>query len=443
MTTSALLRTGIVPDGKTRPVSGEGAYLVLADGRRVVDGSSTPAGLGHRNPRILEAISRTLATSPTLDEGFSTPVRESAADELVNTMFAGEDWVGAVRFALTGSEANDLALSLSQALTGRDAFTTRERAYHGMVGLARDITVQPQWHGGLTSATGGVRPLPARTNVTALPFPKGSLGSGMQLTVEDAERTLQGADSALASSAAVIIDYTQGGRYSAPAYQDVLARKARSAGCLWIADEVITGFGKGGRWLNFQRGEERPDIVTLGKSMGCGVVAAAALVISKDVVEQIGDSSWANYSSMRSTDLAAATAREYVRIVEEDQLVARADSLHHVIEKGMRSLATGHTSVTRIDGRGLHWWIEVGESDWKSWLGDGRKVTIASQVAAAVLEAGAMVATSGEPNVILVTLPMIIADDELEIVLSALDHGLSVADQLMTSTGPVGGSSTT
>lgn len=431
--TSALLRTGIVPDGKSRPVTGEGAYLVLADGRRVVDGSSTPAGLGHRHPRILEAISRTLASSPTLDEGFSTPVRESAAEELVGTMFAGEDWVGAVRFALTGSEANDLALSLSQALTGRDSFTTRERAYHGMVGLARDITVQPQWHGGLTSPTSGVRPLPRSSNVTALPFPKGTFGSGMDLTIAEAEQTLAGSDSALSTSAAVIVDYTQGGRYSAPAYQDVLARKARGAGSLWIADEVITGFGKGGRWLNFQRGEERPDMVTLGKSMGCGVVAAAAVVLSKDVVDQIGDARWANYSSMRSTDLAAATAREYVRIVEEDQLVARADTLHHVIEAGMRSLAAAHPSVSRIDGRGLHWWIEVGESDWQNWLGDGRDVTLASHVAAAVLEAGAMVATSGEPNVILMTLPMIIGDHELDVMLSALDHGLEVADRLVTS----------
>ncbi|CAN5187937.1 aspartate aminotransferase family protein [soil metagenome] len=433
MSSSTLLRTGIVEDSDSRPVTGDGVFLTLADGRRVVDASSSPAAIGHRHPRILEAITVALKTSPTLDEGFSTPIRESASEELVSTVFAGEDWVGAVRFALTGSEANDLALSLSQALTGRSAFATRDRAYHGMVGLARDITVQPQWHGGLTSQSGGVRPVPPSAPVRSLPFPQGRFGDGLALTTQQAETVLADSEAALADAAAVIVDYTQGGRYSAPAYQDVLARKARSAGALWIADEVITGFGKGGRWLNLQRGEERPDIVTLGKAMGAGVAPAAAVVLSKEVIERIGDARWANYSSMRSTDITAAAARELVRVIDEDDLVSRADALHAVIETGMRKLATAHPSVSRIDGRGLHWWIEIGESDWQHWLGDGQQVTVAAQTAAAVLDAGALVATSGEPNVILVTLAMIIEDHELDVVLSALDHGLTVADRIVTA----------
>ena len=233
----------------------------------------------------------------------------------------------------------------------------------------------------------------------------------------------------LADAAAVIIDYTQGGCYSAPAYQDVLAGKASSTGTLWIADEVVTGFGKGGRWLNFQRGDKRPDMVTLGKSMGGGVAPAAAIILSKDLLERIGDSSWSNYSSLRASDLSAAAVREFIRVIDEEDLVTRADSLHDSILAGMRTLAAAHPSVSRVDGRGLHWWIEVGESDWRTWRGDGSEVPLATRVAAAVLEAGAMVATTGEANVVLVTLPMIIEDRELDVVLSALDHGLAFADR--------------
>lgn len=427
--TSRLLRTGIVPDPQNRPVTGEGVWVTLANGRRVVDASSTPLGLGHRHPRILEAVGAALQTSPTFDEGFSTSLRESATEELLDTVFAGEDWVGAVRFALTGSEANDLALSLSQALTGRSSFVTRERAYHGMVGLARDITVQPHWHGGLTSAAGGVRPVPASAEVKVLPFPLGEFGDGLQLSEERASVVLRNSDEMLADAAAVIVDYTQGGCYSTPAYQDVLARKARSNGALWIADEVVTGFGKGGRWLNVQRGQERPDMVTLGKSMGAGVAPAAAVVLSKDIIERIGDAKWMNYSSMRSTDLAAAAVREFIRVINEDDLVSRADAFHDVIAASMRQLASAHPSVSRVDGRGLHWWIEIGKRDWRSWQGDDRSANIASRTAAAVLDAGAIVATSGEPNVLLVTLPMIIDDEALDVVMTALDEGLAMSDQ--------------
>src|SRR5207247_2248611 len=102
------------------------------------------------------------------------------------TAFAGEDWVGAVRFGVTGSEVNDLALSLCQAISGQRPFVTRERAYHGMVGLARDLTVQPQWHGGLSARGGGVRPVPPAVEVHVLPFPERSLGQGLQVTRDEA-----------------------------------------------------------------------------------------------------------------------------------------------------------------------------------------------------------------------------------------------------------------
>ena len=431
MTGSVLLRTGIVPDEGSRPVDGHGTHLILEDGREVIDASATPLALGHRHPRIIDAVCRAVKASPTLDEGWSTSMRESAATELLDTAFAGEDWVGAVRFALTGSEANDLALSLAQALTGRVALVTRERAYHGMVGLARDLTVQPQWHGGLTSRSGGIRPVPPSVEVRTVPFPRGRLGDGLALSRDQAEATLANAGSVLEDAAAVIVDYTQGGCYAAPAYQDVLAKKARAAGAIWIADEVVTGFGKCGRWLNFQRGHERPDIVTLGKSMGGGVAPAAAVVLSKEMVERIGDASWSTYSSLRSSDMAAAAAREFVRVIDEEQLVARADRVHDIIVADMATLATSHPSVSRIDGRGLHWWIEIGDADWKLWLGDGQGAPVANRVAAAVLEAGTMVATSGEGNVILVSLPMIIEDEEVEAVLSAVDHGLTFADRLV------------
>ena len=95
------------------------------------------------------------------------------------------------------------------------------------------------------------------------------------------------AASTLADTAATIIDYTQGGIYYDAEYQDQLALRAREAGSIWIADEVVTGAGRAGRWFAFQGGESRPDIVTLGKSLGGGAAAVAAIVVSKAIVEQL------------------------------------------------------------------------------------------------------------------------------------------------------------
>src|SRR5258708_36690316 len=95
-------------------------------------------------------------------------------------------------------------------------------------------------------------------------------------TKPSAKQYLADAAGTLSDTAAKIIDYTQGGIYYDGEYQDELALRAREAGSIWIADEVVTGAGRAGRWLAFQGAQSRPDIVTLGKSLGGGAAAGAA-----------------------------------------------------------------------------------------------------------------------------------------------------------------------
>ena len=159
-----------------RVVGGHGAWFQLADGREVIDASNTAAPLGHCHPEIIEAI-RGAAGAPVLNEGWQWAERDEAAEDLISTAFDGEDWAGAVRFFISASEANDAALALCQALTGRAPLATRERAYHGGAGLARDMTVQPQWHGGLSSGDGIFAP-PRLATVHELPAPGGARVTG-------------------------------------------------------------------------------------------------------------------------------------------------------------------------------------------------------------------------------------------------------------------------
>ena len=110
-----------------RVVGGEGVRFELDDGRRVIDGSNTGGPLGHRHPDLVAAVRRA-ADSPVVNDGWLWAEREEAARDLIDIAFKGEEsWIGAVRFFLSGSEANDLALTLSQAITGRSAIATRER----------------------------------------------------------------------------------------------------------------------------------------------------------------------------------------------------------------------------------------------------------------------------------------------------------------------------
>ncbi|PZP25562.1 aminotransferase class III-fold pyridoxal phosphate-dependent enzyme [Pseudomonas kuykendallii] len=408
-----------------RIVGGEGVYFFLADGRRVIDGSSTGGPLGHAYPDMQDAL-RSAATAPVVSEGWAWDEREAAADELIDIAFAGEhDWVGGVRFFLSGSEANDQALSLAQVLSGRAPFATRERAYHGLTGLSRDATLQPHWHGGLASHHGGTRPTPWRVAVHQLPAPIGASYGG-DLCAPSLETRLAGVPAQLADSAAMIIDYTQGGIYHDADYQDRMAAMARAAGSLWIADEVVTGLGRSGRWFAFQGGDSRPDIVTLGKPLAGGAAPAGAVVLSKEVMEQLKDTSWQSYSTFRAHPSMVAAVRAYLRVVVREKLLDRTAHLEQVMKRRLGEIAARHPIVARVDGRGLHWTIELHGPDWRDWRADTLEPTLASRVAERTLEAGALIGTSGEQTSLFLAPALIISDSELDTLLAALDYGLEL-----------------
>ena len=426
MAAPRLLSTSLTTGSQPLVVAGDGMYLTLDDGRRVIDGTNTAAPLGHCHPEIVAAV-REAAAAPALNEGMRWAVRESAAEALLETAFAGEDWVGAVRFFISAGEANDVVLALAQALTGRPALATRERAYHGGVGFARELTVQPQWHGGVSYRERVMAP-PRLADVIELPAPSGARIAGPGPDRQADLAALGAAAPRLEGAAAALIDYSQGGIYHQPYYQDRLAALAREAGTLWIADETVTGFGRMGHWFQFQAGESRPDLVTMGKGLAAGGAPAGAAVLSRDLVERLEDGGWQTYSSYRAHPIQVAATETHVRVSARERLWERAAGFDELMAREMRRLADAHPGVARIDGRGLHWTIELHGPDWRQW--DGRDPDpLASRIAARTLEASVLVATSGEQTSLFIAPPLIVEEDELMTILEAVDHGLALADE--------------
>lgn len=427
-----LLVTGINAGGgrEVRIVGGSGATFTLDDGRAVVDGSNTGCPLGHGHPAMVEAVRRA-ATLPVVSEGWLWVEREQAAQDLVETAFAGEDWVGAVRLCLSGSEANDIALSLAQALTGRAPVATRERAYHGLTGLARDVTVQPHWHGGISSPDADVRPVPRGTTVHVLPAPRGARAGAPEADPATLLADVDAVAGCLRESAAVVVDYSQGGIYHDPAYQDAVAAHARAAGALWIADEVVTGFRRTGRFFGFQGGTARPDMVVLGKPLAGGAAAAGAVVVSREIAAQLEGRSWQTYSTFRGHPLTVAAIRAHLSVQASDPQVARAGQLDALMEQSLLELAARHPSVRRVDGRGLHWTVELHDDRWRSWTGGAGSAPLASRVSARALEVGAAIGTSGERGSLFIAPPLVVSEAELSQLFDALDAGLLLADEAL------------
>jgi 4-aminobutyrate aminotransferase-like enzyme len=421
LSTSLTAGKAAVPD----VVGGQGVWFELSDGRRVIDASNTAAPLGHGHPEIAEAVRRA-SSAPVVNEGWGWREREETARDLIRIAFGDEQWVGAVRFFISASEANDAALALAQALTGRTDLATRERAYHGGAGLAREMTVQPQWHGGLTSAGGGIAAPPRLVDVHALRAPMGARVTG-QPDPTAGDDWIADAEEKLARSAAVILDYSQGGTYHTPAYQDRVAALARENGTFWIADETVTGFGRVGGWFQFLHGESRPDMVSMGKCLAAGGAAAGALVLSQDLLDRLEGKVWQTYSTFRGHPVEVAAIRAHVKVSERDGIYDRARALDGLMLERMTAVANAHPSVERIDGRGLHWTVELHGPDWREWRGEEAE-PLASRVAARALEADALITTSGEQTSLFVAPPLIVSEEEIDKIFAALHHGLELAD---------------
>ncbi len=433
-TPKRLLSTSLTAGRAAVPtvVGGDGVHFHLEGGRRVIDASNTAAPLGHCHPEIIEAV-RTAAAAPVVNEGWGWWEREAAAEDLIRIGFQDEDWIGAVRFFISASEANDVALALCQALTGRRDLTTRLRAYHGGAGLARDMTVQPQWHGGLSTLSGGIAPAPPMVPVHTIAAPtSGRITGQPDPTLGD--DWIDDAREKIGRSAAVILDYSQGGTYHSPQYQDRVAAMAKEAGTIWIADETVTGFGRVGGWQQFHRGQSRPDMVTMGKSLAAGGAAAGALLISKDMLDRLSGKTWQTYSTFRGHAVEVAAIRAHLRVSERDRIYERANELEPVLEAELRKVAEAHPSVQRIDGRGLHWTVELQGPDWRTWRGEELE-PLASRVAAKALEADVLITTSGEQTSLFIAPPLVADADDLRRIAAALDHGLSVADAELEANG--------
>jgi 4-aminobutyrate aminotransferase-like enzyme len=199
-----------------------------------------------------------------------------------------------------------------------------------------------------------------------------------------------------------------------------------------VADEVVTGFGRTGRWFEFQGASSRPDLVTLGKAFGAGAAPAGAVVVSRELTERLDGSGWQTGGTFRTHPATIAAVRAHLAVVQRDRLVERAQAADLLLEPALAELAARHPSVSRIDGRGLHWTVELHGPGWRSWRGDPRKITTADRVRRAALDAGALIGTSGEQTSLFIAPPLIIEDVDLLRIVDALDTGLRAADEVLT-----------
>ncbi|HEV7321243.1 MAG TPA: aspartate aminotransferase family protein [Ensifer sp.] len=396
-------------------VRGEGVWLFDADGRRYLDGYNNVPHVGHCHPRVTEAIARQASMLNThtryLHEGILDYVERLTAtfDESLDTAI----------LTCTGSEANDVALRMAQAVTGKTGVIATDHTYHGNTAAVSQLSTRMPPVGGFG---GHVRHVPAPDSYRPLGGePGAAFAAAFTAKVEEAITSLEQSPHGFS---ALIIDpfFANEGFPELPtAFLDGAVAAVKKAGGLVIADEVQPGFGRtGGHMWGHQKAGIVPDVVTLGKPMGnghpIGGVVAGAYILNAF------RNAFRYFNTFGGNPVSCAAAMAVLDVIEDEKLIENADNVGAYAKAGLTRLADKHGVIGDIRGSGLFFGAEL--------VTDRNQKTPASTLATKVIndmrERGVLMGKLGiHQCTTKIRPPMPFTRDNADLMLSTLDDVLS------------------
>ncbi|HVS13007.1 MAG TPA: aminotransferase class III-fold pyridoxal phosphate-dependent enzyme [Thermoanaerobaculia bacterium] len=403
-------------------VRGRGALLIDADGRRYLDLVNNVCHVGHCHPRVVRAAAEQMALLNTHTRYLHRTVVRYA-ERLLATF---PPPLEVCFFVSSGSEANDLALRLARAATGRREVICLEGAYHG--NLTSLIEVSPYKHDGP-----GGEGTPAHVHKVAMP----DVYRGRHRGPDAAERYAAEVAAALERSASRpgggVAGFLSesilscGGQIVLPAgYLERCYRAVRAAGGVCIADEVQVGFGRVGThaWA-FETQGVVPDVVTLGKPIGNGHPLAA--VVTTRALADAFANGMEYFSTFGGNPVSAAVGLTVLDVLEEEGLQERARVLGERFRRGLRELAARCPAIGDVRGLGLFLGFELVRDP----VARTPDPELASWLVERMRDGGFLLSSDGpDRNVIKVKPPMVLAEDDV-------DHTLAALGELLESAGLV------
>jgi acetylornithine/N-succinyldiaminopimelate aminotransferase len=357
------------------PVGGEGAWLVMADGRRVLDmyGGHAVAALGYGHPRLVAALQEQVQKLTFQSNLLPLELRARACEALARFAPPGLDRVFLVN---SGAEANENALKMAFGKPGKTRVVAVEGAFHGRTAAAAAVTWgSEKWYG-----------FPHKPFEVSFVSPWDPAALAHQVD----ERT-----------AALIVEPVQGvaGAVDMPAEFLAAARHAtRQAGALLIFDEVQCGMGRTGRPFGADYFGITPDIITTAKGLAGGFPAGAVITTPELAAGlKIGELG----TTFGGGPMACAAIETVIAVIRDDNLLERVRALSDEIR---RTCVVG--PVTAIQGAGFLLGLVCSRP--------------AKEVQAELLERDILAGTSADPRVLRLLPPFILEPEHVARLAAAL-----------------------
>jgi taurine---2-oxoglutarate transaminase len=414
-------------------VGGSGSYLIGADDRRYLDFGSQLVftNLGHQHPRIVAAIKEQAERLCTLAPGYSSDTRGEAARMIVDVAPEG---LGHVLFTTGGTEAIEHAVRMARLHTGRPKVLAAYHSYHGSTSTSIHLTGDPRRWASDTGAAGAVHFFG--------PFPYRS-AFGSNTAVEECERALAHLEQVImlegsATIAALVLEPVTGssGVIVPPAgYLRGVRELCTRHGIVFIADEVLVGFGRTGAWFGVNHEEVAPDLLVFAKGVNSGYVPLGGVLVGDAVYGTFTERPYPAGMTYSGHPLACAAAVGAINAMHDERTVAAAARLGtDILKPGLTKLAENHPCIGDIRGIGGLWTLElVGDRQTKEPLvpvgATGEANAPLAAFSRSCLERGLVPLVLG--NRIHVAPPLNVSDTDAATGLGILDEALAAADTFL------------
>ena len=415
-------------------VDAEGCWFTDASGKQYLDFSAQLmcVNLGHKNQAVIKAIQDQAAKLPFIGPGFATNVRSELSKLLLEVLPKGLE---KFFYTTSGTEANEAAFKIAKMYTGKSKIIARYHSYHGSTMGSIAATSDPRrW---AMEPDGKISSVIFAPEVHCYRCPLHHTYPECEIAcVEYIEHMIENESDV----AAVIIEPvvgTNGVLIPPKEYLPRLRTICDAHGVLLIADEVMSGWGRTGKWFAVDNWGVIPDILTTAKGITTAYMPLGLCATTKKIADYFEEHYFAHGHTYEAHPLTLAPAIAAINEMKRLRLNERAVELGDYLGKKLMALKEKHPSIGEVRGIGLFWAVELVKdrktrepfNSYKDKV-NGSALTV-DKVASEMMKKGVFLQAWVSHFVI--APPLIITKEEIDTGVRALDETLSIADAEVAS----------
>ena len=410
-------------------VDAEGCYFYDANGKKYLDFSSQLmcVSLGHKNKAVIKAIEDQANKLAYVSPGFTTDVRAELSKLLLEVLPEGLE---KFYFSTSGTEANEAAFKIARMYTGKYKIISRYNSYHGSTAGSIAATGDPRrWN---IEPTGKIEGVVFAPECNCYRCPLGHHYPECNIACVNYIEHMIKNESNVAAIIVEPVVGTNGILVPPDEYFPRLRKICDENNVLLIADEVMSGWGRTGKWFAVDNWNIKPDILTTAKGITSAYIPLGLTATTKKIADYFNDHYFAHGHTYEAHPLTLAPAIAAINEISKNNLVERSLEMGNYLEGKLIELKARHISIGDIRGLGLFRAIEIVKNQ-KTKLPFNTKEDkingvplLVDKIASELMKKGIYV--SPWISHFVLAPPLIITKEEIDYAVNVFDEVLKIAD---------------